>query len=73
MVDMWLTWLLGVAVGVTITLVVIAIKSSLGKLLIDRSNPNKDVYRIDIGHIENLHKKKYVWLKVDPNADLSQK
>lgn len=73
MVDMWLTWLLGVLVGVAIATVVITIKSAFGKLLIDRSNPNKDVYQIYLTRIENVHKKKFVCLKVDPNADLSQK
>ena len=44
-----------------------------GTLKIDRSNPEKDIYRFDINEskFEKLHKKRYVTLKVDPNADLT--
>lgn len=45
---------------------------SNGVLRIDRTNPNKEIYRIEIDDLESLHKKKYVIIKVDPNADLSQ-
>lgn len=45
-----------------------------GTLKIDTSDPNKDVYRIDLGNeLANLGTKKRVVLNVDPNADLSQK
>ena len=64
---------LGVLVGSIVTGVIICIRSGYGALRIDRSNPDKDVYRLDINEIDNLHKKKRVWLKVDSKADLSQK
>lgn len=44
-----------------------------GVLKIDRSNHSKDVYKIEIGDLDKLSKKKRIVLKVDPNADLSQK
>lgn len=44
-----------------------------GVLRIDHSNPEKDIYRIDIKELDRLDKKKYVTLKVDNHADLSQK
>ncbi len=44
-----------------------------GVLQIDHSNPEKDVYRFVIDKIDDLSKKKYIVLKVDNNADLSQK
>ncbi len=43
-----------------------------GTIKIDRSNPEKDVYRLEIDDLDNLSKKKRVILKIDPNADLSQ-
>lgn len=44
-----------------------------GTLRIDHSNPEKDVYRIEIDDLDGLSKKKRVILKVDNNANLSQK
>ena len=48
------------------------ISRTCGTLRIDHSNPEKDVYRFDIGDIDSLSKKKRIVLKVDNNADLSQ-
>lgn len=42
-----------------------------GTLRIDRTNPLKDVYRLDVEDIDKLSEKKRIVLKVDPNADLS--
>lgn len=43
-----------------------------GTLKIDTSNPDKDVYRIEIDRLDRLTKKRRIILKVDPKADLSQ-
>ena len=43
-----------------------------GTLEIDKSNPRTDVYRIYLNDLDILSKKKYIRLKVDANADLSQ-
>lgn len=43
-----------------------------GTLRIDHSNPEKDVYRIELDDFDNLSRKKRVVLIVDNNADLSQ-
>ena len=64
----YVSFALGVAVGVLIT----SIKPTQGTLLIDRSNPEKDLYRFDVrGDIDQLHKKKRVVFKVNSHADLS--
>lgn len=44
--------------------------ASGGTLNIDRSNPEKDLYLFDVGDLEKLPKKKYIVLKVNPNANL---
>ena len=46
-----------------------------GTLNIDRSNPEKDVYLFDIdeAEFEKLPKRRYILLKINPNADLSHK
>ena len=65
--------LIGAFVGVTMTLIVYSTKTAFGTLLIDRQNPEKDIYRYDIkGDLTDLPKKKRVVWKINPNADLSQ-
>lgn len=64
--------LIGIFSGSLITSIIFVIKSSSGTLKIDHSNPQKDVYRFEIKDLDRLNKKKYVRLKIDNNADLSQ-
>lgn len=67
-------WLVLAAIGGSlITSLVYSFRSVFGILRIDRTNPQKDVYRFDIEDLDKIYKKKYVWLKIDKNADLSQK
>ena len=74
----WYLWLVvGIIVGIIVTLVFRAIfrrvYTACGILKIDHSNPEKDVYRLDIGDLDKLSNKKRVVLTVDNRADLSQK
>lgn len=43
-----------------------------GTLKIDHSNPEKDVYRLEIDDLEGLSKKRKIVLKVYNGANLSQ-
>ena len=43
-----------------------------GTLKADRSDPDRDVYRLEIDDFESFDKSKYVVLRVDNNANLSQ-
>ena len=64
----------GVLVGSIISNIIFSIRYlKAGTLRIDHSNPEKDVYRIEIDDLDGLSKKKHVILKVDNNANLSQK
>ena len=64
----------GVLVGSIISSIIFSIRyRKAGTLRIDHSNPEKDVYRIEIDDLDGLSKKKHVVLKVDNNANLSQK
>lgn len=67
------TLILGFIFGMTITLIIVLSKTANGILKIDHSNPEKDVYRIELGDLDELSKKKTVILTVDNDADLSQK
>ena len=48
------------------------IKTSCGVLKIDHSNPEKDLYLIEIENLEKLDNKREVVLRIDNKADLSQ-
>ena len=66
--------LIGLLVGSIISNIIFFIRyRTVGTLRIDHSDPVKDVYRIEIDDLDGLSKKKNVILKVDNNADLSQK
>lgn len=65
---------IGILVGLIISNIIFSIRyRKAGTLRIDHSNPEKDVYRIEIDDLDGLSKKKHVILKVDNNANLSQK
>ena len=55
-----------------VTMLVMYLRSARGTLRIDHSNPEKDLYRIEINNLEDLSRKKKVILDVDNSAILSQ-
>ena len=67
----WMT--LGAFVCAITANIIDRIQSARGVLRIDHSNPQKDLYLFEIDDIEKLGKKKYVNLKIDHKANLSQK
>lgn len=71
MVLLW--FLLGLLSGVIITIVICCLQTKRGVLKIDRSDPERDIYRLDIDDLDVLSKKKRLLLKIDNDADLSQK
>lgn len=61
------------AAGLTTGVIICCIKPSSGTLRIDRSDPEKDIYRLDIDDdLSKLHTKRRITLNVDSDADLSQ-
>jgi len=44
-----------------------------GTLEIDTTDPNKDVYRLNLNSLDGVKDKSSITLKVDPKATLSQK
>lgn len=44
-----------------------------GKLEIDKHSEEKDIYRLNLSKIEKLDNRQYLILKIDKNADLTQK
>lgn len=70
---MKLIFLLGVIVGVTVSAIFNCVRTTYGTLMIDTSDPEKDLYRIQLDKLDNLDKKHRIVLDVDRNVDLSQK
>lgn len=65
--------IVGCLIGVVLTLLITQKVKPDGILRIDHSNPDKDTYRFEIDEIEKLASKNHIRLKVDNEADLSQK
>lgn len=55
-----------------VTMIVMYLTSAHGTLRIDHSNPEKDVYLLEINDLDVLSRKKKVILDVDNSAILSQ-
>lgn len=69
-------FIIGYIVGAVITVLIFVLyrdTAAYGTLRIDRSNPEKDIYRLDIDDLYSLEKKKEIVLKIDNQADLSRK
>lgn len=60
----------GLIVGFILTYI---LARPVGTLMIDHSNPEKDVYRFNIEDLDGLANKKRITLNVDNNANLSPK
>lgn len=69
-----LTVFLGVILGISTTAYKNSPDGTDGMLLIDSTNPDKDIYRLDLSRdFDALSRKEAITLKVNANADLSQK
>lgn len=71
--DCYLMFLLGVAIGSLIVNLIWSHQKTSGTLKVDLSNPEKDIYRLEVDDLDSLSEKKLVVFKVDKTADLSQK
>ena len=65
-------FIVGFIFGFCIMGIVRKLRGVSGTLKIDRHDPEKDVYRLEIDNLDDLSKKKIVVLKVDTKANLSQ-
>ena len=62
--------------GIIIGMLVAAfatIRMQAGTLKIDKSNPEKDVYLLEIDDLDNIDKKDFIILRVNDHASISQK
>lgn len=68
-----ITLALAFTLGMFINELLTRIQAVYGVLRIDHSNTDKDLYRLEIDDIDILSKRRFVILKVENDADLSQK
>lgn len=66
-------FIIGVIIGAIISKLIARRRVKVGVLRIDRSDPEKDLYKIELEDLEKLKYVKEVVLKIDNNSDLSQK
>lgn len=67
-------FIVGILLGICVTVLLYSIRKPSGTLKIDRSDPERDKYLFVINEeLDTLPKKKKIILNIDPNADLSQK
>ena len=62
---------LGLIIGSLVVLIYYRCVTISGILRIDHSDPDKDIYQINLNSLDDLAKKKRVVLKVDNNAKLN--
>lgn len=70
--ELLVCWVTGIIVGMLLMGVIVCILSSIGTLRIDTSNPEKDVWRLDIHDLDKISSKKYIIMQIDNDAKLSQ-
>ena len=63
--------IVGFIAGIIFTLVCCR-KKPAGTLRIDHTNPNKDIYRFEMGDLDKLNTKSRVVLDIDHNARFTQ-
>lgn len=68
----FMIFIAGVLAGSIMYAIMQSIFVAHGTLRIDHSDPEKDIYRLEIGDLDKLNRKSYVELKIDHHADLSQ-
>lgn len=71
--EMWIVHICGLIIGALVATIFNLMRWGSGTLKIDRSNPEAPKYRFEVDKLEDLGKRKRFLLKVDNDADLSQK
>lgn len=70
--EYFIGYIVGVVTYAIISTIMELIRSAWGTLTVDRSNPEKDVYKLNIDDLDSLNVKKRVILRVVRNNKTSQ-
>ena len=68
----YLIFSLGIIIGSIITRLILQVSSAKAVLRIDHSNPEKDIYRLDLDNVCSTNKK-ILLLKIDHRANFTNK
>lgn len=68
----YLIFSLGIIIGVITTRLILQVSSAKAVLRIDHSNPEKDIYRLDLDNVCSTNKK-ILLLKIDHRANFTNK
>ena len=68
----YLIFSLGIIIGVIMTRLILQVSSAKAVLRIDHSNPEKDIYRLDLDNVCSANKK-ILLLKIDHRANFTNK
>ena len=63
---------IGVIVGAIINSLWLHLLTGHGTFRIDHSDPEKDIYRLEIDNLDQINRKNRLYVKIDHHADLSQ-
>lgn len=66
----YLIFSLGILVGIIMTRLILQVSSAKAVLRIDHSNPEKDIYRLDLDNVCSMNKKTLL-LKIDHRANFN--
>lgn len=66
----YLIFSLGIVVGTIMTRLILQVSSAKAVLRIDHSNPEKDIYRLDLDNVCSMNKKTLL-LKIDHSANFT--
>lgn len=67
----WWCFGAGVILGAIISSCIMMLRSSRGTFLIDDSDPEKDVYKLNLGDLDKVSKKRLVIVRIK-HADLKE-
>ena len=68
----YLIFSLGIIIGSIMTRLILQVSSAKAVLRIDHSNPEKDIYRLDLNNVCSTNKK-ILLLKIDHRANFTNK
>lgn len=68
----YLIFSLGIIIGSIMTRLILQVSSAKAVLHIDHSNPEKDIYRLDLDNVCSMNKKTLL-LKIDHRANFTNK
>lgn len=61
----WLCFSIGIVLGAIISSFIMMLRSSRATFLIDDSDPDKDVYKLNLGDLEKVSKKRLVVVRIE--------